>query len=313
MILSDFLSFNESGLYCKVGDFYLDPSRAVKHALVTHAHADHACPHNLNIYCTEPTAAFMQLRMKKNAGKVFHHIPFYERFELNGVRITFYPAGHILGSAQILLEYQNIRYLYTGDIKIQNDPTCEPLAFVEADVLITETTFADPAIIHPSPEEEILKLNETNANILLGAYSLGKAQRLINLVDRFCPDRTVLLHHSMVGLTRIYEQFGYSPGNYAPYDRKLMKNLNSGLIYIVPPLTFECYFRAKGVLRAFASGWKRLQRQNDIELYISDHVDWNDINTLIAATKPQEIWTLHGNGTFLQSHLQASIPVKILI
>lgn len=312
MLNSEFLTFAPEGLYCQAGGFYVDPSQAVQHAVISHAHGDHACPHNVNIYCTAPTQAFMQIRQKKNAGKYFHTISYGESFELNGVKITFYPAGHILGSAQILMEYEGVRYLYTGDIKLQDDLTCEPVQFVKADVLITETTFANPEVIHPPAEQEILKLNDTSANILLGAYSLGKTQRLINLIDRFCPGRQTLLHHSMMSLTQVYDKFGYSPGKYAPYDRKLMKNQQSGLIYIVPPLTFECYFRARGVLRAFASGWKRLQRQNDIELFISDHIDWNELLTLIKEVSPSEIWTLHGNGEFLKSYLSSSLPVKIL-
>ncbi|HEY0176397.1 MAG TPA: exonuclease [Pedobacter sp.] len=313
MILQDFLLFDEYGLYCKAGGFYLDPGKPVANAVVSHAHGDHACPGNDTVFCTKATSSIMQLRLKKSAARQFVTYSFREPFFIKDVKLTFLPAGHILGSAQVLMEYQCTRYLYTGDFKLQNDATCEPAEIVNADVLITESTFADPAIKHPDPEEEIRKLNSSGHNVLLGAYALGKSQRLINLINRYCPERRVLLHHSILPLTKIYEEYSFFPGNYQPYNRKLMKTPEKGFVYIVPPLTFDCYFRAKGVLRVFASGWKKLQARNDMELYISDHADWDDIMSFIGLVRPSEIWTLHGNGEHLKDHFYNTLPVKILI
>ncbi|HEY0055712.1 MAG TPA: MBL fold metallo-hydrolase [Pedobacter sp.] len=312
MILTDFLAFDDKGLYCMYGDFYLDPKQPAENAVISHAHGDHATGSNLNVYCTAATQAIMQLRLKKNAGKAFFRFDYKKQFKLKDVAITFYPAGHILGSALVLMEYRGVRYLYTGDFKVQEDDTCERLELIEADVLITETTFADPSVIHPDVPEEIKKLNSSNHNVLLGAYSLGKSQRLISLLNKYCPQRTVLLHHSMLPITKIYEQFSYHPGKYEPYNRKLMKSPDQGFVYLVPPLTFESYFRAKNVLRVFASGWKRLQYQNDLELYISDHADWNDLIKTIEKVNPKEIWTLHGDGSHLKSYFEGKLPVKIL-
>jgi putative mRNA 3-end processing factor len=267
---------------------------------------------NKTVYCTEATAAIMELRYKKNAGERFHLFSFGQSFEISGVKITFIPAGHILGSAQILLEYQEVRYLYTGDYKLQSDHTCEPIEFVEADVLITETTFADPLVQHPDPVNEIQKLNDNVHNVLLGAYSLGKAQRLISLISENCPDRKVLVHYGILPINSVYEKFGFRPGAYEPYNRKLMKQPGMGYVYIVPPMTFDSYFRAKNVMRAFASGWKQLQHHNDFELLISDHVDWNDILKMIGLVKPREIWTIHGDGRYLKSYFENQIPIKIL-
>ena len=165
MIQADFLSFNENGLYCPAGDFYLDPGKPVKNAVISHSHGDHATPGNTNVYCTPATAAIMQLRLKKGAGKDFFIKGFHEQFRLNNVLLTFYPAGHILGSAMVLMEYKGFRYLYTGDFKLQEDLTCEPAELVEADVLITETTFANPQIKHPDPAMEIAKLNRSAHNV----------------------------------------------------------------------------------------------------------------------------------------------------
>jgi len=312
MILQDFLIFKEQGLYCRAGDFYIDPSLPVETAVISHAHGDHAAGGNHLVYCTLPTAEIMRLRLKKNAGKIFVTPAFGSRFTINGVDLIFYPAGHILGSAMILMVYQNVRYLYTGDFKLQEDETCERLELVEADVLITETTFADPGVKHPDPAAEISKLNSSAHNILLGAYVLGKSQRLVNLINRCCPQRRVLMHHKMLAINSLYERFNFHPGKYEPYNRKLMKLPDQGFVYIVPPLTFDSYFRAKGVLRAFASGWKRLQDKNDIELYISDHPDWEDLLKSIKVVKPAEIWTLHGEGKYLRDYFSGSLPVKIL-
>lgn len=312
MILTDFLVFDDNGLFCTYGGFYLDPKQPVELAVISHAHGDHATGGNLKVCCTPPTAAIMQLRLKKNAGKEFVTFGFGVTFNIKDVEITFYPAGHILGSALVLMQYQGVRYLYTGDFKLQEDDTCEPFEFVDADVLITETTFANPDVVHPDVETEIRKLNGSNHNVLMGAYSLGKSQRLVNLINKYCPQRKVLLHHSMLPIAKIYESFSFHPGRYDAYNRKLMKSPDQGFVYIVPPLTFESYFRAKNVLRVFASGWKRLQHQNDLELYISDHADWNDILECIEKINPKEVWTLHGDGAHLKKYFEGKLLIKIL-
>ncbi|MES3017117.1 MAG: MBL fold metallo-hydrolase [Bacteroidota bacterium] len=312
MIINDFLLLNENGLYCKTGDFYLDPVKPVVRAVISHAHGDHAVKNNENVFCTEPTEAIMKHRYQKNAGGNFIIYSFNTPFTLGGVRITFIPAGHIIGSAQVLMEYDEVKYLYTGDYKLQDDRTCEKIEFVKADVLITETTFADPSVQHPDAGEEIRKLNDFNHNVLLGSYSLGKAQRLISLINEHCPQRSILVHHSILPLNKIYESFGYKPGKYDLYTRKSMKQPGQNLVYIVPPLTFDSYIRAKNVVRAFASGWKRLQVNNGLELLISDHVDWNDILIMMEQVKPREVWTLHGNGKYLREHFINQIPVKLL-
>jgi len=310
-ILTDFLVLDAFGLYCKYGDFYIDPNVSVRCALVSHGHGDHASPGSQLVYCTSPTYSIMKCRYGKKAAKDFNLVNYYEEFFIREVKITFISAGHILGSAQILLEYEGVKYLYTGDYKIQADPTCEAIDYVAADVLITESTFANPTIKHPDVVDEIKKLNETPYNILLGTYGLGKAQRLTHLINTHCPDKTVLLHYSILPIHKIYEEFGINGLHYKPYDRKIMKQNDKGYIYLVPPLTFKSYFRAN-LVKAFASGWEYLQRQNDISLYISDHVDWDDILNYITRVNPTEIWTVHGDGRALKEHFKEKIIVKVL-
>ena len=310
-IIQDFIAFNENGLYCKYGDFYLDPQQQVKNAVITHAHADHAISGNTNVYATASTIAFMQLRYAKTTGKVITKVNYHEPFNLGGVQITFISAGHILGSAQILMEYEGVKYLYTGDYKIQPDATCEPIEWAKADVLITESTFADPAIIHPDPVQEIKKLNNIQSNILLGAYGLGKSQRLIQMINEYAPRKKVLVHHRIMAINAIYERAGIKLGNHKIYDRKSMK-VQDEFVYIVPPFTFDSYIRATGVKRLFASGWKNLQVNKDDTLFISDHVDWNDILEAVKQVEPTQIWTLHGNGAHLKNYFSDKIFVKML-
>ncbi len=312
-ILSDFLVKKGEAYYCRYGDFYIDALYPVKTAIISHAHGDHASPGHLDTYATPFTVAFMQHRFPKYPREAYHIVPFDTSWELNGIRITLLPAGHILGSAQILMEYQGVRYLYTGDYKLQEDPTCESIQLVQADVLITETTFADPAVKHPDPVAEIQQLNTINNNILLGCYTLGKAQRITYLLNTYCPDKTVLLHHRMTMAHRLYDDYSPVTLRYKVYGRKDMKEGATNKVYLVPPLTFNSYFRATNVTRVFASGWARLQQHNDLSLYISDHVDWTDLLHYIALVKPSEIWTIHGDGAKLKTHLENQIAVRDIL
>jgi len=310
-ILSDFLTETASGFYCPYGDFYIDPKYPVKKAVVSHAHGDHAVPGHQAIYATAGTIAFMQFRFTKQPESSYHKISYAQDFTLNGVTLTFIPAGHILGSAQILMQYKGVKYLYTGDYKLQPDSTCEPIGYVQADVLITETTFANPEVQHPDPIAEIKKLGDTTHNIMLGCYGLGKAQRLTNLLNTHCPQKTVYVHHNIMPLHRIYDTLGFVKLQYEPYHRKALRE-GTDNVYLVPPITFNNYIRAKNVVRVFASGWKRLQQHNDLSLYISDHIDWNDLLHFITQVQPREIWTVHGDGKLLKDFFKEQLFVRSL-
>jgi putative mRNA 3-end processing factor len=310
-ILQDFIEINVNGIYCKYGDFYLDPQRPVNNAVISHAHADHAVSGNKEVYCTQATREFMYLRYHRSAAQVFNIVGYHQSFTIKGVTLTFVSAGHMLGSAMILMEYEGAGYLYTGDYKIQPDATCEPIEWVKADVLITESTFADPDIIHPHPVEEIKKLNDIKSNILLGAYGMGKSQRLIQMINEYAPRKKVLVHHKIMPINQIYERLGFKLGNYQLYGRKMMK-VQDEFIYLVTPFTFNSYIKATGVKRLFASGWSNLQVNKQDTLFISDHVDWNDILTAVKQVEPKQVWTLHGNGNYLKAHFGDDIQVKLL-
>ncbi|TAF44216.1 MAG: exonuclease [Sphingobacteriales bacterium] len=311
-IKNNFIIKNTQGLYCPYGDFYLDPQLPVHTAIISHAHNDHAKPGHNQVFCTPPTALIMQLRYKKNAAQNFTTYNYKQVFKIKNVTITFFSAGHILGSAMVLMEYEGIKYLFTGDYKLQADSTCSPIEFTNAHVLITETTFAHPEVIHPNPIEEIKKLNNIKENIMIGAYALGKAQRINKLITEYCPTKKILVHHTILPLHLLYQKQNVDIGKFEPYNRKLMKNINNQYIYLVPPVTFKSYQKADNTIRMFASGWKNLQINQKNSLYISDHVDWCDILLTIEKVKPTLIYTIHGEGKNLQQHYKNKIDIKIL-
>jgi putative mRNA 3-end processing factor len=304
----DTIEFSENGFYFKPGDFYIDPKRPVAHAVTTHAHADHIVKGNVNVYTNQATADLFLHRHKKNTGTRFHCYAYNEPFKVNGISISLLPAGHMLGSAQISIEYEGIKYLFTGDFKLQADNSCMPYQFCKADVLITESTFANPAIKHPDVNTQIDQFNNNLKNkILLGCYSLGKAQRLTALLTPL-QNRPILIHHQIAGFHSIYQKHQINLGTWLPYNKKLFKT-NSNAVYIVPPVTYKYYYNTIGAIKAFASGWQRLQHGADMELFVSDHADWDDILKVITYTNPKHIITHHGDGSFLKSHLEGKIEV----
>ena len=297
MILDDFLVFTDKGYYCKYGEFYIDAAKPVLNNVVSHAHADHARSGSINVHCTLATADFMRLRYKNQAAKNFIIHTYTEKFNINGVELSFYSAAHIIGSAQILMVYKGVRYLYSGDVKLQDDHTCEAFQFVETDVLITETTFAKNGFKHPDVLSQIKLLEGYDLPVVLGSYVLGKAQRLNHLVDKHIPDTNVYIHYDILAYHRIYERHGFDVGKYQVLDKKLLKNKQNG-IYIVPPLSYQSYKIQYHYIFAFASGWDNLQEKG-LKLFLSDHIDWFDLLKYIEQTKAKQIWAIHGDSTDL--------------
>ena len=310
-MINNFITKTSSGLYCEKGDFYIDPRKAVSKALVSHAHGDHAVPTKGKVYCTEPTESFMAYRHGHKSRTEFIRVNFGQPFYIDQIKITFYPAGHILGSAQILMENEGERYLYTGDFKTQSDESCEAFQFIECDHLITETTFASPEFSHPDPVIELKNLFSENQNIVIGAYALGKAQRLTQLITKYCEDVKVYVHPELEAYHRLYADHGYSLGEWRPYRRADFENSGSS-VYIVPPAHFKRFAGNNNVLKVFATGWKRSFYRCDRILQVSDHADWNGVLEMITKTKAKKVYTVHGNGSFLKEHLKDKIEVKII-
>lgn len=304
MILDDFLVHTSRGYYCKYGDFYIDASQAVLNNIVSHAHADHARAGSINVFATSATAEIMRYRYKSQAAKNFYLYNYAEEFQINGVLISFYSAAHIIGSAQILMVYRGVRYLYSGDVKLQFDDSCESFQEVKADVLITETTFAKKDFKHPLVEDEILKLKHHKLPVIIGSYVLGKAQRLNNLISKHLPEISVNIHYDVLAYHRLYEKNGFNVGKYQVLDKKLLKNKQNG-IYIVPPLAYQSYKVLYPYVFAFASGWNNLQ-ESTLQLFISDHIDWFDLLKYIELSGAKQIWTIHGDSNDIINYFSNS-------
>lgn len=296
----------KEGIYFEPGDFYLDPWRPVERAVISHAHADHAIPGNQNVWSTGPTQGIMKIRYKDRLKSNFNIYPYRKSFQINGVQVTLMPAGHMIGSAQIIIDFGGKRYCYTGDFKLRPDKSCEGFEVVPCDVLITETTFAKPDYLHPEEETEFLKLKEyENLNLVIGAYNLGKAQSLTLLLNKYFPDRRIMVHSEAAAFHRFYEQEGYSLGPWQHYNYQLFRR-TTGNILIAPPRVMSTYFKDTGVVTAFATGWKQSPHRSHFNFHLSDHADWNEILTLIDECKAKEIITVHGDGSLLQSHFKES-------
>ncbi len=302
-MITPHLQSRPEGLYFAPGDFYLDPKRAVNRAVISHAHADHANASNREVWCTGSTASFMKIRYSDRLKSIFNLKPYHETFQIGSVEITLIPAGHMLGSAQILIVYEGIRYCYTGDFKIRHDDTCEPFEVVPCDVLITETTFANPQYVHPREEDEFKKLEAySHCNIVIGAYNLGKSQRVTLLSGRFLQSRNIMVHPDAILFHKIYEEGGIPLGNWKPYNYREFRNSRNNVL-IAPPRAISSYLNQPLTVVVFATGWKRSPVRSHFNFHLSDHADWNEILELIRLCGAKKIIPVHGDGKLLMQHL----------
>src|SRR3954447_10668605 len=210
MRAEDLLCPSPDGLCSKLGGFHIDPVRPVERALITHGHSDHARAGNARVLATAETLKIMAVRYPEGFAASTQAAKLGETTRIGDVAVTFHPAGHVLGSAQIAVEAGGLRIVASGDYKRRADPTCRPFVPVPCDIFITEATFALPVFRHPEPAVEIGKLLTSLAQFptrahLIGAYSLGKAQRVIRMLREAGYDRPIYLHGSMERLCRLYE------------------------------------------------------------------------------------------------------------
>ncbi len=301
----DILVPTPSGVCCKLGGFHIDPTRPVERALITHAHSDHARAGHSAVLATQETLDLMRLRYGENFAGATQAARYGESIDLGGAKVTFHPAGHVLGSAQIAVEANGLRIVASGDYKNVPDPTCAPFELVACDVFITEATFALPVFRHGDPDGEIAKLLRSVAVFperahLVGAYSLGKAQRVIALMRKAGYAKPIYLHGAMEKITHYYVDRGIALGELRAV-RGASKAELAGTITLCPPSALNDLWtrRFPDPVSAFASGWMRVRaraRQHGVELplVISDHADWDGLIATIAATGAGEIWVTHG-------------------
>ncbi|TMJ48880.1 MAG: ligase-associated DNA damage response exonuclease [Alphaproteobacteria bacterium] len=283
-----------AGLLCRAGGFYIDPLRPVDRALVTHAHSDHARPGHTRVLATAETLDLMRLRYGEDFAGTAQPVAYGEKLDIDGVSVSFHPAGHVLGSAQILIEAAGTRIVASGDYKDVADPTCENFELVGL-----------PVFRHGDPAAEIAKLLGSVALFperahLVGVYALGKAQRVLALLRQAGYEGPVYLHGALDAFTRYYASRGIGLGEVRP-ARNAGKAELAGAIVLCPPSALREIWsrRFPDPVTAFASGWMRVRaraRQGGVELplVISDHADWDGLTATIAATGAGEIWVTHG-------------------
>ncbi|WP_078710068.1 ligase-associated DNA damage response exonuclease [Consotaella salsifontis] len=304
---SELLCPMSEGLYCPPGDFHIDPVRPVPRALVTHGHADHARPGSEKVLATADTLAIMALRYGEDFCAERQVAKLGETIDINGVRVSFHPAGHVLGSAQIAVEKDGLTMVVSGDYKRRPDPTCRPFEPVACNVFITEATFGLPVFRHPDSGEEIRRLIASTRQFperthLVGAYALGKAQRVIAGLRAEGYHEPIYIHGALKKLCDFYQGRGIELGNLQPATVEGGKRGDfAGAVVIGPPSAFADRWarRFPDPLAAFASGWMQVrqrarQRGVELPLVISDHSDWDELTETISDLKPDEVWVTHG-------------------
>lgn len=294
------------GIYVKPADAWVDPSQPKPQALVTHGHADHARGGHGQVWATPETLGIMDIRYGPQNGVA---MAYGEVVRLGEVEISFVPAGHCLGSAQIVMDYRGAngleRVVVSGDYKRHADPSCAPFQPVPCDIFVTEATFGLPVFRHPDTGSEIDRLlDRLHANpercVLVGAYGLGKAQRVITELRARGHHDPIYIHGAVERLCGLYEEFGVKLGALRPATG-VKKDELKGRIVIAPPgaLNDRWSRRLPDPITAMASGWMRVRqrarmRNVELPLIISDHADWDELTATLAELRPKEVWVTHG-------------------
>jgi len=310
--VGELLQQTSHGLYCEAGGFYIDPNRAVDRAVITHAHSDHARRGSRAYLCAEPCEPLIRTRLGNVA---VESVPYGRSFTINGVQISFHPAGHILGSAQVRVEAGGEVWVVTGDYKTDPDPSCEPFELVPCDVLVTECTFGLPIYRWPHPESIFDQINawwRRNQSLglasVLFSYSLGKAQRLLCGVDATIGP--IYTADSVERMSAVYRRTGIAlpvttplPADHSPADWQQA-------LIVAPGASCVELQNIPAASTAFASGWmrtrKRRRQAGDHGFVLSDHVDWPQLLDVVEATGAERVITTHGFAATVARYLRSS-------
>jgi putative mRNA 3-end processing factor len=302
----DLLCPKPEGLYCAPGDFYVDPVRPVARAVITHGHADHARAGHAAVLATEATLDIMAERYGLAFAGAKQAAAYGEPVDRDAVQVTLVPAGHVLGSAQVVVRWKGLTMVVSGDYKRRRDPTCPAFEPVPCDVFISEATFGLPVFRHPDERREIARLLRSVAQFperahLVGAYALGKAQRIITLLREAGWERPIYVHGALERLNALYQRHGVDLGPLEPATTTAAKPDFAGEIIIAPPSTLQDRWsrRFPDPVTAFASGWMQVrararQRGVELPLIISDHADWDELTSTVDEIRPGELWITHG-------------------
>ncbi len=300
------------GLYCPPGDFHVDPVRPVPRAVITHGHADHARSGHGAVLATPATLDIMRVRYGEDFAETTQPLPYGERLAVGGVELRLVPAGHVLGSAQAVIDHRGCTAVVSGDYKRRRDPTCARFEPTPCHLFISEATFGLPVFRHPPDADEMQKLLESLRQFperthLVGAYALGKAQRVIALLREAGYDRPIYVHGALQKLNALYEAHGVRLGPLLPATeegaagKRPRGGALPGEVVVAPPSAIADRWsrRFADPVDAFASGWMRVrgrarQRGVELPLILSDHADWDELTATVSELSPRELWITHG-------------------
>ena len=308
------LQTTPNGLYCPVGDFYVDPPRPVKRAVITHAHADHARGGSRSYLCAREGLTLMRARI--GAAAQIETLPYGEAVNLNGLTLSLHPAGHIRGAAQIRIEHEGHVTVVSGDYKTAPDPTCTPLAPQRCHTFISESTFGLPIFKWPSPQTVMAAINAwwrdnraQGRTSILFAYALGKAQRILAGLDPAIGP--ILTHGAVEKINRIYRDEGVALPETHHLGDLQDRSLRREALVMAPPSADNPVWmrRFPNRSRAFVSGWMRIRgnrrrRSVDRGFVLSDHSDWDGLVATIAHSGAETIGLTHGYAAEMARWLQ---------
>jgi len=316
------IKYKDGNLYCELADIWIDPSKPVKRALLTHAHFDHftfGCEEYLSTY---ETSILLKERVGDNIKiKTFDY---GEEFKINGINISFHPSGHILGTSQIRFIFAEEKWLISGDFKLQKDETCKQYEIVKTDYLISECTFGLPIFKWEATNKianDISKwiINSPDKTSLLFCYSLGKAQRLLNEISQTNFKGDIYSHESIYKMNSCYRELGIDIKDTIKIEnKKKIDELKGSLILLPPSLSKGSYLKNfKNIQTAFASGWMSIRALRKRSGYdkgfpISDHADWDGILEVVKNSEAKNVFFHHGDSEALSKYLIEKESINVL-
>ena len=297
------IKFTNKGIYCEQGGFYIDPWQPVDLAVTTHGHADHVKWGNKAYLCHELTRPILQQRL--GADLVIETLPYNKQIDINGVKLSMFPAGHVIGSAQIRLEYKGEICVVSGDYKVEFDGISTPFEPVKCHTFVSESTFGLPIykwqpqdIIFNQIQSWVSDNRDKGKTSVLVAYSLGKAQRLIKNLADYCE---IYVHNSIANLNEGFLKAGVELPETIRITPELKKEVLQQGIVIVPPAMAEGKWikTLQQAATGVCSGWMQVRagrrwRSADAGFALSDHADWPGLLSAIKATEAEKVFVTHG-------------------
>ena len=314
------ITFDSCGIYCAQANIYIDPWKPVDKAIITHAHSDHARPGMKSYLAHTLSVPVMKYRLGSDIN--IHALQYAEEININGVKISLHPAGHIWGSAQVRLEYKNEVWVVSGDYKLQADGISTPFEPIKCHNFITESTFGLPIYKFPSPEQVHNDINNwwrknkaEGKNSIILAYALGKAQRVLQNLD--VSIGSVYTHGAVDNINKFYEAVAGTLNPTQRIDTTVNRKDIKGAMIIAPPSAADTpWIRSLGPYKlGICSGWMQLRgtrrrRGADRGFVLSDHADWDQLNAAIKETGAENIYVTHGYKSIYARWLQSGFGLN---